>query len=324
MAAPDLSSQATTDLTILPSELHNLYFSIRRTLTTAFWKYPPHTIQRLAELLLKPRAHYRYLPSYLRALERVVCVSSNTTVFPLPQASLPNSSGTLLNGTTNSTSSAAALGSDESLGGALLTPIPWLNADESPSGSSSHSGSQNTELKSESTEIVDGPNGAGRIETVSVVNGVLTTGNGGQTNGGTGTGTEHELRAAGGVTQGELLRQEQEAGVVPSNAAYVRAGGAIVAEAEENRERDSASPEEQPHARGPEEVGMQDTGPQDGREGLDIEAAVGRRTRPAQEGQGEQGETQAKEGGEASGDTAADADAALASDESMKDVSDYR
>jgi hypothetical protein len=47
----------------------------------------------------------------------VLSVSSPSTAFPLPQnTELPN--GGLQNG--------FGLGSDESLGGALLTPIPWL------------------------------------------------------------------------------------------------------------------------------------------------------------------------------------------------------
>jgi hypothetical protein len=90
------------------------------------------------------------------------------------------------------------------------------------------------------------------------------------------------LRAEGGVTQGELLRQEQRAGVVP--AAQLREG---------NRgDTDGKGEEDEiPHARGPEEIGMEDMGPQApgggqserlvgggmAMQGIDIEAAVGRK-----------------------------------------------
>ena len=93
---------------------------------------PPHTIQRLAELILRPTAHYRTLPAYLRAVDRVVSVTSGVDVFPFNGPSSasaqpnglmhpPNSAGTYL-----ATDYTTGLGSDESLGGALLTPIPWL------------------------------------------------------------------------------------------------------------------------------------------------------------------------------------------------------
>ncbi len=57
------------------------------------------------------------------------------------------------------------------------------------------------QMETESTETIDGPNGMGRIETVSVsiTNGVPTL-----------------STVNRGITQGELLRQEQRAGVVPS------------------------------------------------------------------------------------------------------------
>ncbi|EKG18168.1 Protein phosphatase 4 core regulatory subunit R2 [Macrophomina phaseolina MS6] len=159
----------------LPPELHSLYTSITSVLRKQFATDPPHTIQRLAELVLCPRAHYRFLPPYLRALDRVVSVSSATSIFPLPQAVLPASTG-ILNGITPTTSTTASstsssergLGSDESLGGALLTPIPWLQNNNSREQRSASANGNNSELVSESTEMVDGPNGTGRIETVDV------------------------------------------------------------------------------------------------------------------------------------------------------------
>ncbi|XPS79859.1 hypothetical protein M3J09_011830 [Ascochyta lentis] len=257
----------------IPPATTTFYSSIRNTLAKNFAKHPPHTIQRLAELILEPKRRYKYLSPYLRALDRVVSVSSPLTIFPLPQAVLPSAGG-LLNGTTSIPNpQAATLGSDESLGGALLTPIPWL-----------HSRGQN-ELISESTEMVDGPNGAGRIETVTV--GMLS----GQT-------TRQETAASsvsqiasshpdgetlpstGPVTQGELLRQEQQAGIVLNNPHSMTTsptrttfgeteGGGTVVETVE-------AEEEAPHARGPEIIGMEDTGPQKQGASLDIEGAIGR------------------------------------------------
>ncbi|KAH0536510.1 hypothetical protein FGG08_006635 [Glutinoglossum americanum] len=187
---------ATTTSDSLQPALQSHLTSIKDTLRNNFSRSPPHTIQRLAELILNPRKHYRTLPSYIRALDRVVSVSSGADIFPLPTATLPNiEGGGLLNGTGSiigGGGSAGGLGSDESLGGALLTPIPWL---------------QNTpalgqgEVRTESTEIVDGPNGAGSIETVSIsMNGISSA---------------TPQRDAGAAAQGELLRQNQEAEAMP-------------------------------------------------------------------------------------------------------------
>ncbi|KAL1612749.1 hypothetical protein SLS60_000978 [Paraconiothyrium brasiliense] len=263
----------------LPPETITFYSSIRNALSTNFPNGAPHTIQRLAELILEPKRRYRFLSPYLRALDRVVSVSSPNTVFPLPQAVLPTATG-LFNGTTSTNSAQASLGSDESLGGALLTPIPWLQ-----------NRGQN-ELISESTEMVDGPNGAGRIETVTV--GMLSGTNGSNgapqatsptsSNGVSQIASSHPdgetLPSTGPVTQGEILRQEQEAGIVLNNPHTLTAvpgrttvgeadGGGTVMETVEGEE-------EQPHARGPELIGMEDTGPQNQSAHLDIEGAVGR------------------------------------------------
>lgn len=258
-----------------PQETINFYMSIRTALSKNFGKNAPHTIQRLAELILEPKKRYRFLPPYLRALDRVVSVSSPNTLFPLPQAVLPTATG-LLNGTTSASSPQSALGSDESLGGALLTPIPWLQ-----------NRGQN-ELISESTEMVEGPNGAGRIETVSV--GMLN-GNGAPPPPPTSAvsniaqiASSHPdgetLPSTGPVTQGEILRQEQEAGIVLNNphsltsnpnrstVGEVEGGGTVIETVE--------GEEEVPHARGPEMIGMEDTGPQKASATLDIEGAVGR------------------------------------------------
>lgn len=226
-------------------------------------------MQRLAELILYPKKHYRYLPPYLRALDRVVSVSSPISIFPLPQAQLPHSGG-ILNGvsaTPVNTAPVLELGSDESLGGALLTPIPWLTNSQRSSGTNS---STDKELQISNTEIVEGPNGAGLIETVDVVNGVMVIS---RVSASALASTEEALRAEGAVTQGELLRQEQEAGVVPVQPRGLRLS---------DEELEQVSEEERPHARGPDDIGMEDTGPQDRHvpgAPLDMEHAVGRSRR---------------------------------------------
>lgn len=311
---------------------------ITRTLTSTFPTYPPHTIQRLAELVLTPKHHYKSLPTYLHALDRVVHVTSGLNVYPLPPAipEIATASGMLSNGVSDviGPNPFATPGSDEALGGALLTPIPWLqprgpesNAlspqhsshTDSSAGSGSASGGgddhdsapgESPELRTESTETIEGPNGMGSIETVTVtVNGVSSMGARGV-----------------GVTQGELLRQEQRAGVVPVSqlashisshhhaaaaaaAAQHRASSASsgsTAAAEQAVESgevvgtvQGADEDEKPHARGPEEIGAEDMGPQrEGAsntnyhvggangtlemQGIDVEAAVGRKATESQ------------------------------------------
>ncbi|KAI8933871.1 hypothetical protein NX059_009569 [Plenodomus lindquistii] len=261
----------------VPQHMTTFYASIRTALSTNFAKHPPHTVQRLAELILEPKRRYRHLPPYLRALDRVISVSSPLNIFPLPQAVLPTAGG-LLNGATPTNTASATLGSDESLGGALLTPIPWLqNRGQS-------------ELVTESTQVIDGPNGAGRIETVTV--GMLPSNQQQQPRPDTPNtsapvaqiASSHPdgetLPSTGPVTQGELLRQEQEAGIVLNNPhtlttsptrstfAEMHGTGSIIETVE--------AEDEVPHARGPELIGMEDTGPQKEGQELNIEGAIGR------------------------------------------------
>ncbi|KAJ5086698.1 hypothetical protein NUU61_008005 [Penicillium alfredii] len=130
---PDSQPQASADKRsdTLPPPLALLLNSIRSSINSLFTEKPPHTIQRLAELVLRPTAHYRTLPAYLRAVDRVVSVTSGADIFPFQTPSGPETS---LNGPLHSNPGGTylgpdyshGLGSDESLGGALLTPIPWL------------------------------------------------------------------------------------------------------------------------------------------------------------------------------------------------------
>lgn len=280
-----------------------------------FEKQPPHTIQRLAELVLRPGRHYKALGSYLHAVDRVVRVTSAVSNYPLPPAipdmsSLARSGSGIGGGSGGdeggddpatavawSNPANSTLGTDEALGGALLTPIPWLTTQRSPEKPTAET--PGAQIHSESTETIDGPNGMGSIETVTVsVNGIRSAGH------------------ARAITQGELLRQEQRAGVVPviqlsrsqEAAAGGRAGAEDVDEGGETgghevggatRDGDvditddgSATVDDDedgvPHARGPDEIGVGDTGLQ--REGttyiggagldahdIDVEAAVGRK-----------------------------------------------
>jgi hypothetical protein len=298
----------------LPPDLLSSYQFSTRLLQHAFAHSPPYTIQRLAELVLFPRRHYRFLPAYLRALDRIVSVSSPVSDFPLPTGLVGPNNGFLTNGDAtsgNGVQERDGLGSDESLGGALLTPIPWLRN----SNGLSSSGSQGDgELHTEGTETIQGPNGAGSIETVSVtVNGVPSTSSVSHTSPNTSTpasptlseqsdastgssagSIDQQLREQGAVTQGELLRQEQEAGVIPVAQTHpgrmLMSAGAVAVgreglggenESEGNVEAMEDRPEEQPHARGPEIIGMEDMGPQHtGRQRIDMEAAVGRTHSP--------------------------------------------
>jgi hypothetical protein len=257
-----------------------------------------------------------------------VSVSSPLSNFPLATTYSPTTAGFLTNGAvpTNGVGEREGLGSDESLGGALLTPIPWLRNNGNVLVPSSNPNlASEGELHSESTESIEGPHGAGNIETVSVtVNGVSsnTTSNAttsaytssspiasptlseqSDASSSSASSTEAQLREQGGVTQGELLRQEQEAGLIPVNPPGLSmgprrtmiAGGAAAVGREQPIVQSAAAAaagipvpmdmgmeDEQPHARGPDVIGMEDMGPQrqtvetDGNPVLDMEAAVGR------------------------------------------------
>ncbi|EME82948.1 uncharacterized protein MYCFIDRAFT_215143 [Pseudocercospora fijiensis CIRAD86] len=293
----------------LPPELLSMYQQSTRLLQYDFAESPPYTIQRLAEMALRPKKHYRFLPAYLRALDRIVSVNSPVSDFPLPALHTPINGGFLTNGDAqvNGISEREGLGSDESLGGALLTPIPWLRNQQNALGPTPAAPESQGELHSESTETIEGPHGAGSIETVTVtVNGISsatasqpssspiaspTLSEQSDASSSSSASTDTQLREQGGVTQGELLRQEQEAGVVPVSTVgqpmtprrSMTAGGAAAVGREPivgGVPMDEGM-EEEVHARGPDVIGMEDTGPQpisppgQGHV-LDMEAAVGR------------------------------------------------
>ncbi|KAI1115620.1 hypothetical protein F5Y14DRAFT_409731 [Nemania sp. NC0429] len=367
----------------LPLQLASMLSDITSYLQSTFPTYPPHTIQRISELVTNPKRHYRSLTTYLHALDRVVRVTSGLNVYPLPStfAEVP---GALANGVLESSSRTGprvSPGSDEALGGALLTPIPWIQHDRrsitgslplpaqlaqaQQAQSSASTPTQEVpaelegEVRTESTERIDGPNGVGSIETVSVsVNGIPSMGARGVS-----------------VTQGELLRQEQEAGLVPvsqlvpshqihsgsnpgiaaqqqiqarihqqralaqsqnqarvpspaeslnspnsaSNTASTSSsatleGESVAADADNivgaiGSVHSNNAEDERPHARGPEEIGVDDLGPQTAtasafsistttgnlRQGIDVQAAVGRA--PLETSASSKGEEDAKDNG---------------------------
>ncbi|KAF2969650.1 hypothetical protein GQX73_g3925 [Xylaria multiplex] len=373
-ATPPQVTSAPLPPGALPPQLDLMLSDITSYLTSTFPKYPPHTIQRISELVINPKQHYRTLITYLHALDRVVRVTSGLNIYPLPSTHAEIPATNLANGVlevSSRPSSWASPGSDEALGGALLTPIPWIPHNQRSVTSSPTQTAQlpqpqqpqtvasaqevpaefEGEVRTESTETIDGPNGVGSIETVSVsVNGIPSMGARGVS-----------------VTQGELLRQEQEAGVVPVSQLvpthHIHSGSASGSNASavsqqqqrqqeiqarilqqralahsQNQARapspaepsDSPSPasntastpssttlegdsvdsiagnvplaigsvhsnnaedEDKPHARGPEEIGADDLGPQTATsstlpasttagsrmQGIDIQAAVGRK-----------------------------------------------
>lgn len=289
---PTLSEPTAIQLTpdVLPPQITAMLAEITGILNETFHTYPPHTIQRLAELVLEPRRYYRSLPSYLHAVDRVVHVTSGNNIYPLPPA-IPDMSHMSINGVTDahnedgsvdgrpssaavwaSSSIGAPIGSDEALGGALLSPIPWLlrgtsNGDEagsdagsepstlsageagpSPAGGAMASSHQQQnpsaaqqhrpgqgqrhferQVRTESTETIEGPNGMGSIETVTVsINGISSM------------SAAQQQRV---ITQGELIRQEQRAGAAPAGQS-ARAGPVVASVSQANDPSSSPTSEE--------------------------------------------------------------------------------
>ncbi|MCJ1350195.1 MAG: hypothetical protein MMC33_000176 [Icmadophila ericetorum] len=231
-----LTTVLPTPAGALPPQLLSLLSSIHSTLKTSFAKGPPHTIQRLAELALHPSVHYRTLPSYLRAIDRVISVSSTADTFPLPSVETA-----LMNGDGLSDNYLSINTRQDDFNGAALTRIPWLRDATSMTVIGSA-----PDLRTESTAMIDGPNGAGSLETVTVS--INNMGSGRRENG----GLRSDMKP---IIAAEQLRLDLE---------------------EDGDERT-------PHARGPEEIGVEDMGPQSVSEGFDIEAALGRK------GEGESG-----------------------------------
>ncbi|KAG5514003.1 hypothetical protein PMAC_000625 [Pneumocystis sp. 'macacae'] len=96
------------------SELEKaLFYRITNVLLSNFSSYPPHTVQRLAELLLTPKLHYNSLLKYLRAVEKTVMVTSTTVDFQVSQTN--SESQTIDHNDSNAPN---------------LTPISWIFNDQ--------------------------------------------------------------------------------------------------------------------------------------------------------------------------------------------------
>jgi hypothetical protein len=215
-----------------------------------------------------PKRHYTRLSSYLNALDRVTSVSSNSSIYPL---SVSDILGTRLTNGTDDLSPHTPTRMDDNMGGALLTPIPWLIHGARRS--------RTTSLNSEPDHTTNG---------ISEINGHKDDGDTSMT-------VDEELREEGGITQGELLRQEQESGEHPAaigtfaNRDHIIAGSNAVQNAEVHEELQMALDNEDEdykhsHAGGPTDIGAEDIGTQQKSVGvgqvLDMEAAVGRSSKP--------------------------------------------
>jgi hypothetical protein len=227
------SSGASTDS--LPPQLALLLNAIRSSIKSFFTEKPPHTIQRLAELVLYPTKHYKTLPAYLRAVDRVTSVTSSADIFPFqtPAAEFAQSNGLAhpenSSGVYIAPDYAQGLGSDESLGGALLTPIPWLS-----------NASFDGEDANGDTNVL----GEGMVTTSNMIPFSLTYYS---------------------VTEEALPLQLEE----ETNATNI-----IPTETEDRAPTASPEPsDEVPHARGPILLGVEDMGLQDGR-GIEMSLGI--------------------------------------------------
>lgn len=252
ISEPNITEPPST----FPPQLLSLLSSIKTELKAQFASVPPHTIQRLAELILRPTLHYRTLPSYLRALDRIVSVCTPANKFPLSDhRSYATPNGRILNGSLTPDPPATHNAYDF-FGGAELTPIPWLNnGAKSPSYPNSEHVTA-SDLRTESTSLIDGPNGAGSVETVTV-NGI------------------------GRVAHEGLSRRDEDMGSMPITSQAIYGDRVLRSNADRPKGKDEGgeeAEEEKLTVRGPDEIGITDTGPQSPRSGgFDIEAAVGRK-----------------------------------------------
>ena len=149
----------------------------------------------------------------------------------------------------------------------MLTRISWLR------NTSDSASDRVGDLRTESTSLIDGPNGAGSLETVTVsMNGVAR---------------------AGVIPPGNVLPSQPDTGLSPVGR-QTRSSSAAAAVARKEEAEDEGEGEERIHARGPEEIGVEDMGPQaaasEGAIVFDVEGALGRR------GEGEKIVTVEKEG----------------------------
>lgn len=177
-------------------------------------------------------------------------------MFPLSDHTYhATSNGRILNGTLTPDPPATHNAYDF-FGGAELSPIPWLNNGiKSPSYPSTEQVTA-SDLRTESTSLIDGPNGAGSVETVTV-NGI------------------------GRVAHEGLPRHGEDMGSSAVNLPTMYGDRVLRSNADRPKDKDGVVEEVEEGklmARGPEKIGIEDTGPQSPRSGgFDVEAAVGRK-----------------------------------------------
>ena len=258
--------------------------SVQKTLTTSFARVPPHTVQRLAELILRPRSHYRFVGPYLRAVDRVVSVSSGADSFPLVGERLPGHGGNSYRPNGVASSWNTMLDGDDSLGGALLTPISWLQSDnEAPDEMHSEPASSPITVNG-----VNSNNHKSPSESSSGVfpldRAVSPSSSSSSSPSNTHMVESDPLLELGAVTQGQLLRQEQESGVVPTPEPIGRhtrlAAAARSTSPDESGDVIELDDHHPPHPGGPDEIGVEDMGPQDpgdARGRFDVDVALGRK-----------------------------------------------
>ncbi|KAH7345570.1 hypothetical protein B0J17DRAFT_640331 [Rhizoctonia solani] len=90
---------------------------------------PPFTVQRLAELIVKPRGHYKNVGKYIRALERTLLVTSTHKDYPLDTYALETQNGVqpAIGGAGSVSSRASTPGPLDVARSPLFTPIPFLH-----------------------------------------------------------------------------------------------------------------------------------------------------------------------------------------------------
>ncbi|BFZ57456.1 hypothetical protein PYCC9005_004508 [Savitreella phatthalungensis] len=124
---------------------------------------PPHTVQRLAELLADPGRWYDGAPDkFYRALERVLTVTSTTADFPVEPVG----------------PSDAVVGGHQIAQDALLIPIPWLKHDSDatlPDTAPSTAQSADVIRANDGEDSGHGSAGAGGVRSGNSVNGNTTT-----------------------------------------------------------------------------------------------------------------------------------------------------
>ncbi|KAB5588171.1 hypothetical protein CTheo_8385 [Ceratobasidium theobromae] len=90
---------------------------------------PPFTVQRLAELTVKPRGHYKSVGKYIRAVERTLLVTSTHKDYPLDTYALDTQNGAhpAIGGAGSVSSRASTPGPLDITRSPLFTPIPFLH-----------------------------------------------------------------------------------------------------------------------------------------------------------------------------------------------------